>query len=113
MIRLSKLKTYAKQIRTNARTGNTELEALDMRRQNPLQEIRIPVNGYILKPNEIYVVEVDNPGSTHFCEEDFTKELIQLGVSCKVMDDECLLTVQRPVRIYPGVEMFYEENGSK
>lgn len=109
MLRLKTLKTYSKTIRRNARTGSTEVSALDVKVENPMQEIRLPDNGYILKPNEVYVAEVDNPGSTSYSEGNFVKELTTLGISCRIVEDECLLSVQRPVRIYPDMGMFYED----
>lgn len=110
MLRLTRLKTYTKQIRRNARTGETEVEALDVQKRNPMKEIQIPVNGYILKAGEIYVAEVNNPSSEGYVEKNFVEELTALGVSCKIVEDECILTVQRPVRIYHETGLFYEDN---
>ena len=109
MLKLTRLKTYTKGIRRNARTGNTEVEALDVEKKNPMEEIRIPVNGYILKPNEVYVAEVDNPGSTSYVEKNFAANLTTLGIDCKIVEDECVLRVQRPVRIYNEMGLFNEK----
>lgn len=109
MIKLSKLSTYTKQVRKNARTGNTELEALDVKKQNPKNEILIPTNGYILKPNEVYIADVDDPSSERFHEQHFRTDLLALGVACTILDDQCYITVQRPLRIYQDTGLFYEE----
>lgn len=108
MLRLERLMTYTKSIRRNSRTGGTEVEALDVNKKNPMQEIRIPPNGYILKPNELYVAQVNNPGSPAYIEKNFVKELTTLGIDCRIVEDECLLRVQRPVRIYNEMGMFNE-----
>lgn len=110
MLKLTKLKTYAKKVRMNQRRNETEVDALDPERDNELKEIRIPDNGYILKSGEIYIAEVNNPGSEHYLEENFLEDLTKLGVTCRIVGDETLLTVQRPVRIYKDQRMFYETN---
>jgi len=109
MIKLSKLSTYTKAVRKNARTGNTELEALDVKKQNPKSAIDIPSNGYILKPNEIYIADVDDPSSERFHENYFRVDLEKLGVTCKILDDQCYITVLRPLRIYQDWGLFYED----
>lgn len=112
MLKLAKLSTYAKMIRTNVRKNSLEVEALDTRGQNHLHEINIPRNGYILKAGEIYIAEVTNPGSSSYIEKNFLKELTTLGIDCKIVDDECLLTVQRPVRVYRQMNLFTEKEKS-
>lgn len=109
MLRLRRLKTYSKEIRRNGRTGMAEVKALDCKRENQIYEIDIPATGYILKPNEIYIAEVSDPGSEAYMEDNFVDELTTLGVSCRIVKDDCIMTVQRPVRIYKDNPMFYED----
>lgn len=109
MLKLERLRTYEKQIRRNARTGASEIEALDVNRKNRIKDIPIPPNGYILKPNEVYIAQVSNPSSPAYIEKNFVKELTSLGVTCKIVEDECFITVQRPLRIYEDMNLFYED----
>jgi hypothetical protein len=109
MIKLDKLFTYTKQLRTNARSGTVELQCLDTKRDNPMMEIPIPVNGYILKCGEIYLVEPSKDLKDR-SEDDFSQDLVKLGVTVKIVDDTtCLLTVQRPIRIYSDTDLFYDD----
>lgn len=108
MIKLAKLKTYEKTLRTNLRSNGKEIEALDVNGTNRVIDIAMTERGYVLKPNEVYIAEVDNPSSPSFAEENFREELLALGINCRVLDDECYITVQRPVRIYPKTGLFRE-----
>lgn len=108
MLRLERLLTYTKNIRKHQKTGKKEVDALDTKGKNQLEQIWIPEYGYVLKPNEIYVAEVDNPSSPSFIEKNFLKELTALGVDCKVVGDECIIKVERPVRIYENSPLFYD-----
>lgn len=109
MLRLTRLSTYSKRIRRNARTGETEVEALDVNQKNPMQDIKIPDNGYILKPNEVYIAEVSNPTSEDYVETNFATNLSTLGIECRIVGQETLLTVRRPIKIYKEIGLFYEK----
>lgn len=104
------MKVYQTEMRRNSRTGDREVEALDPKKKLSMKEIFIPDSGYILKPNEVYMVEVNDPGNPAFHEDNFVTDLTKMGVSCRILDDDvCRVTVERPIRFYPDMELFYED----
>lgn len=113
MLTLYKLYTYAKFSRRNSAKGTTELEALDVKQDNPLVEVRLSADrGYILKPGDVYVGEVSEYIPEEMREDNISPELTLLGVNIKVIGERFTLVVSRPVKIYMGTLIFLdnEEN---
>jgi hypothetical protein len=106
MLRLTKLSYYYRQLRRSARKGELELEALDVNRDNRLTEIPIPMNGYILKPNEVYVCEAGH-GEGVLSAAALDPKLKALGVSVEIINErQFVLTVKRPIRVYEEMDIF-------
>lgn len=101
---MDKLKIYNKYHRDKT-DGTKELAALIAGKDNPTTIVDIPAYGYVLKPNEVYIIDHPSPGKNWL--GTFSKTLTSLGVAYQLIDGTCgMITVSRPVKVFRDTEFF-------
>ncbi|MGW0836164.1 dCTP deaminase [Streptomyces prunicolor] len=105
----------------NVRLGDTLRtytdQVIDARRDNHTQEIRLPEDGFVLEPDQLYLGHtVERVGSDHFVPLLFGRSSVgRLGLFVEITAPigdigfhgqwTLMLSAVRPLRVYPGMKI--------
>lgn len=99
-------------LQTKFREGTKQVDAFDFTEsfflgENELREIEIARGGYIFKPNQVYIFQIDDSRLNH--ESFFNPDLKMLGVRyTKINELQYSLQFTFPVKLYQDTSLFIQ-----